>query len=121
MSRKRAASSVFWLGLVLAALALRLPSIVQPAAGDQGLYLYEAQRVLAGDVPYRDVWDQKPPGIAFLYAALWRIWPHESVVPIADLAAAGCVAWMLIVLGRRRGDHVGYFAAGLFLVLGDPY
>src|SRR5213592_1078140 len=87
-----------WFALLAALLAVRVPSLVQPAGGDQGLYVYEGQRVLAGDVPYRDVWDQKPPAIAFLYAAAWRIWPHESVVPLADLLAAAGVAALLVVI-----------------------
>lgn len=119
MTRRRL--TVGWLVLLGALLLLRVPSIVQPAGGDQGLYVYEGQRVLAGDVPYRDVWDQKPPGPAFLYAALWTIWPRESVVPLADLAAAAGVAALLIVIGRRRGHpHLGYGAAAIFLFFGDP-
>ena len=102
-------------------LAIRVPSVVEPAGGDQGLYGYSGQRILAGAVPYRDIWDQKPPGIAFVYAALWRIWPHESVVAIADLAVAATTAWLIVVIGRRRfSDAVGYGAAGLFLLFGDP-
>jgi hypothetical protein len=62
-----------WLALILLLLALRLPSLVQPAGGDQGLYGYAGQRILAGEVMYRDVWDQKPPAIVFLYALLWRV------------------------------------------------
>ena len=59
---------------------------------------------------------------AFLYAALLLVWPHESIVPAADLAAAALVAWLLILLGRRRYTApVGYGAALLFLLLGDPY
>ena len=107
--------------LLIVLLALRLPSVVQPAGGDQSLYAYEGQRILSGGVPYRDMWDQKPPGIAFVYAGLLAIWPHESVVPAADLAAAAAVAWLLVVLGRRRfSPNVGYGAAALFLLFGDP-
>src|SRR5262245_20443052 len=91
----------FWALLVLL-LLLRVPSIVEPAGGDQGLYAYEATRLLDGDVLYRDAWDQKPPGIAFVYAAFLRVWPRESVVPAADLVAAAGVAALLVVIGRRR-------------------
>jgi hypothetical protein len=111
-----------WLALIVLLIALRVPSLVQPAGGDQGLYLYEGQRVLAGDVMYRDVWDQKPPGIAFLYALLWRVWPHESIVAAADLGAAVATACLLVVLGRRRFSlDVGFGAAAVFLLFGDPY
>lgn len=107
--------------LLVCLLALRIPSLVQPAGGDQGLYGYEAQRILHGDVLYRDVWDQKPPGIAVLYAGLQTFWPHESIVPAADLVAAAIVAWLLVVLGRGQfSSSIGYAAAGLFLLFGDP-
>jgi hypothetical protein len=106
---------------LLLLFALRLPSLVQPAGGDQGLYAYEGQRILAGDVMYRDVWDQKPPGIGVIYAALLAAWPHESVVPLADLVAAGLVAALLVVLGRRLfSEIVGLSAGALFLLFGDP-
>ncbi len=111
-----------WIALILLLLAVRLPSLVQPAGGDQGLYGYAGQRLLAGDVMYRDVWDQKPPAIAFIYALLWRAWPSERIVPGSDLLVAGAVAWLLVILGRRRYTaSVGYGAAAIYLLLGDPY
>jgi hypothetical protein len=111
-----------WLGVLFLLLLVRLPSVVQPAGGDQGLYGYAGQRILASDVMYRDMWDQKPPGISFLYAGLWAIWPDESLVPAADLVAAGFVAAMLVAIGSRRfTPEVGYGAAAAFLLFGDPY
>lgn len=111
-----------WVALILLLLALRLPSLVQPAGGDQGLYAYAGQRILAGDVMYRDMWDQKPPAIAVIYAVMWRVWPHESMVPGADLVTAAAIAALLIVLGRRRySTGVGLGAAVVFLLFGDPY
>jgi len=111
-----------WLALIIVLLTIRLPSLVQPAGGDQGLYVYAGQRILAGDVMYRDMWDQKPPGISFVYALLLRVWPGEAVVPGADLAAAAAVAGLLVVLGRRRfSPNIGYGAAAVFLLCGDPY
>ena len=123
-SRAERTSPASWalIVLIVGLAALRLPSLVQPAGGDQGLYGYAGQRMLSGDVMYRDVWDQKPPAIAVIYALLWRVWPSEAVVPAADLAAAGAVAWLLILLGRRRySTGIGYGAAVLFLLFGDPY
>lgn len=120
-SRRRAHTTAWWIAIVFL-LAMRIPSLAQPAGGDQGLYLYAAARIADGDVMYRDAWDQKPPGIAFLYSLLLRVWPHESVVPGADLAAAAAVALLLVALGRRRYTAgVGFAAACLFLLLGDPY
>jgi hypothetical protein len=110
-----------WAFALLLLLAFRLPSLEQPAGGDQGLYSYVAQRVIDGDVPYRDAWEQKPPAIFFVYAAMWRAFPHESIVALADLIVAGAIAMMLVLVGRRTfGGRVGEGAATLFLLLGDP-
>jgi hypothetical protein len=63
--------------LAVALLLVRLPSVVQPAGGDQGIYAYVGQSILKGEVPYRDAWDQKPPGIHFTYAAMLALWRNE--------------------------------------------
>ncbi|HEX2476968.1 MAG TPA: glycosyltransferase family 39 protein [Lacipirellulaceae bacterium] len=69
-----------------------------------------------------DAWDQKPPAIAFLYSLFLKVWPGEAVVPAADIAAAGVVACLLVLLGRSRfSSHVGFGAAAVFLLAGDPY
>lgn len=100
---------------------LRVPSLAQPMASDQGLYAYAGQRLLAGDAPYAGAWDQKPPGIHVVYAVMWSLWPDESVVPGADLVVAGLLAWLLVIIGRRRFTDVhGLTAAAVFLFFGNP-
>lgn len=90
-------------------------------ASDQGLYAYAGERLLAGDAPYAGAWDQKPPGIHVVYAVIWTIWPSESAVAGADMAVAGLVAWLLIVIGRRRfTETVGMASAAVFLLYGNP-
>lgn len=122
MSVSGARATWAWLTLLLALLAIRLPSLAQPAGGDQGLYVYAGQRLAAGDVMYRDVWDQKPPAIAAIYALLSRVSTREAIVPAADLGAAALTALLLVVIGRRRYTlAVGFGAAALFLLFGDPY
>ncbi|HEX5069367.1 MAG TPA: glycosyltransferase family 39 protein [Vicinamibacterales bacterium] len=111
---------VWTLGIVLL-LALRLPAMARPVGGDQGLYTYIAQRVLDHGVPYRDAFEQKPPGIFFVYGASWLLWPRVSVAAFADLVASGLCAFLLIQIGRRLfGGRVGEAAAVLYLLLGDP-
>jgi Dolichyl-phosphate-mannose-protein mannosyltransferase len=49
---------------------------------DSGVFLYVGWRFLNGDIPYRDVWDHKPPliyfvdalGIALTPHSLWGVW-----------------------------------------------
>jgi hypothetical protein len=110
-----------WTLILLVLTLLRLPALVEPAGNDQSVYTYVAERVTAGGVPYVDAWDQKPPAIFFVYAALWRVWPRPSVVAIADILAAALTAWLLIVLARRLGhSRIGYIAAALFLLFSHP-
>ena len=120
-TRRSVRSSPLWLVLIAALLTLRLPAFVEPVGNDQNLYVYEGDRVRSGGVPYLDAWDQKPPGIAFLYAGLRTIWPRPSAVAFGDVVAAGLTAWLLVVLGRRLlGLPAGYLAASAFLLLGHP-
>lgn len=114
-------SRVVWTVLVAGLLLLRAPALVQPPGGDQSLYVYSGQRVLDGGVPYEATWDQKPPAIFYTYAGLWRLWPHPSIVALADLVVAGLVAALLFLLGRRfGGTAAGGFAASAFLLWSHP-
>src|SRR5690348_5251355 len=110
-----------WLIAILLLLTLRLPSLVEPPGNDQSLYMYVAAEMERGGVPYVSAWDQKPPAIYFVYRGLRLAWPRDSIVAAADLGAAGLVAALLVVIGRRiQGPTAGGMAAALFLLFGDP-
>jgi hypothetical protein len=106
------------LGLLL---LIRLPAFVEPTGNDQNIYMYVADRVRAGEVPYLDAWDQKPPAIFAVYAGLRSVWPRPSAVALADTVAAGLTAWALVRLGGRiGGGSLGRLAAATFLLFGHP-
>jgi hypothetical protein len=109
------------LALLGALLIVRLPSLVQPMGPDQGLYAYVGARILHGELAYRDAWDQKPPGIHYVYAGLRALSRGDVTVPAADLIAAAAVAVVLWRLGAQLGSEAAGAAAGvLFLLLSDP-
>jgi len=109
------------LAAAAALLILRLPSLVQPMGPDQGLYAYVGERILHGELAYRDAWDQKPPGIHYLYAGLRLLSKSDAIVPGADLAAAALTAALLWAIGARLcGGLAGSLSAVLFLLLSDP-
>src|SRR4051812_18386310 len=114
------------LALTAALLIVRLPSLVQPMGPDQGLYAYVGDRILHGELAYRDAWDQKPPGIHYVYAALRAVSSKDVVVPAADVAAAASVAALLWLIGSRLcgplggGPLAGGLSAILYLLLSDP-
>ena len=59
-----------------------VPSLHPVPYRDSGVFLYVGQRILDGDMPYRDIWDHKPPGIHLVNAiglavaggSMWGVW-----------------------------------------------
>ena len=55
---------------------------------DSGVFLYTGWRILNGELPYRDIWDHKPPVIFYINAAglaltnnsRWGVWLLELVL-----------------------------------------
>ena len=54
---------------------------------DSGVFLYVGWRLISGDIPYKDVWDHKPPLIYFVDAlgltlkpdSLWGVWLLQAI------------------------------------------
>lgn len=110
-----------FLALIGVLLVVRLPSLVQPMGADQALYSYVGERILAGELPYRDAWDQKPPAVHFTYAAMRAAWSRDAAVPAADLLVAAAIAALLVVLGSSLGvTGIGQASAIIFLLLSNP-
>jgi hypothetical protein len=58
------------LAILIVTALTRLMSFGNPAAHiDDQFYLYVGHSILAGDIPYVDVWDRKPIGLFLIYAA----------------------------------------------------
>jgi hypothetical protein len=109
------------LALACVLLAVRLPSLVQPMGADQGLYAYVGERIRAGEMPYLDAWDQKPPAIHLTYAVMRTLLPRDASVPAADLLMAAMIAAGLAMVGARLASPaVGAWAAIVFLALSNP-
>src|SRR2546423_10451642 len=93
------------LGVVAVALLLRWPLASIPLERDEGEYAYIAQRWLRGDVPYRDAFDQKPPGAFAAYAVTFGLL-GESIGAIhwgTQLYTLGTLA-LVGLLGKRLND-----------------
>ena len=46
--------------------AAKLAELLLPFGTDQGLFSLIGRAILDGQLPYRDVWDNKPPGLYYL-------------------------------------------------------
>lgn len=90
---------------------------------DEGIVLAGAERILRGEVPYRDFFSFCTPGSFYLVAFWFRIFRDSLIVARISLAIAGAACSVVTyVLSRRvcsRG--IALFAAALATVAGVPY
>lgn len=86
---------------------------------DQGIYATVADGMLHGLMPYRDVWDFKPPGIFFIYALAQAVFGKTMLAPrlveVAGLVAMvfGFMRLSEITFGVRRVGLIGGAIAAL--------
>src|SRR6266540_1491209 len=110
--------------LCIVPILLYLPVIASPLERDEGVYATIAQRLLRGDVPYRDLFDNKPPIVYGWYALSFLLF-GESVVAPRIVAALLLSLTTLAIFGEARilfGRRVAYLAAGAFaLATGLPF
>jgi 4-amino-4-deoxy-L-arabinose transferase-like glycosyltransferase len=105
--------------LALAAVVfvfVRAPLVSVPFERDEGEYAYIAQRILAGEVPYRDAFDQKPPGAFYVYAGAFALL-GESLEAIHVFMYAWTVLTALALFGcvrRLSGELAAAFALLVF-------
>jgi hypothetical protein len=122
-ARTRTAQRALIVAAVVLFAALRAPYLDVPLERDEGEYAYIAQRMLAGDVPYRDAFDQKPPGVFVAYLAAFGLF-GESVRGIhafLGLWSAGSALALYGLVRRLAGGLPAAMAALLFAIAStDP-
>ena len=114
-----------WLALALfagvVAFVVSLPNNL--GESDESLILYEATRILRGEVLYRDVFEIITPGSLWVFAALFHVFGTTLTVARAAMAVVHALIVLLVYatcrgLGVRRGLAA---AAGLtHLAIGQP-
>ena len=87
---------------MLFAVIRALPIFTYPLSRDQGTYLTMGKSLLHGSVLYRDLWDNKPPGIFYLYRLIGklfgtRMWSAAAV----DLLLLLLVSWCIFRFTER--------------------
>lgn len=102
---------------------LFLPFLHVPLERDEGAYGYIAQRILAGELPYRDAFDHKPPLVYYVYASFIKFFGNsiEAIrIPtlVYSLATTAAIFYLGFLLFGARG---GLVSALLFAVFsGGP-
>lgn len=111
--------------VLLTTVALRLPTLLEPHHyGDEGVFAAVAQRLLQGYPLYAAAWDDKPPLVYWLYAAVLWVW-GPSIPALRALAAlwAAAVAVAATLLADRMSGRPAGLAAGLLcaVLLSTPF
>jgi hypothetical protein len=107
-----------WLALaavLLLGLGLRAPIAGIFLERDEGEYAYIAQRWLKGEVPYRDNFDQKPPGVFAAYAVIERL-SSGSPAAIhwgAQFYTLLTLCMVFLIARRLFGEEAGFAAGAL--------
>jgi len=89
----------------VAAFALRVPSIAEPLGIDQSLWASAVRGMARHQLLYRDVWEQRPPGIYFTYLAGFSVfgWTPAAVAWM-DILASAITTLLLFAIVRRLKD-----------------
>ncbi|HET9177427.1 MAG TPA: glycosyltransferase family 39 protein [Terriglobia bacterium] len=125
-----AAGSGRWLALALGlVLLMAIPNLSYPIGRDQATYCVIGRGLLDGARLYRDLWDNKPPGIFYLYAAIVKVFgPAMWSVGLLDilwlLAISVCIfrftepslgkaaAFFAVLVNAALHIRAGYWDAG---------
>lgn len=105
-----------WLLASLVFVLLRaIPNISYPIGRDQATYLVIGRGLLNGQHLYQDLWDNKPPGIFYLFALVVKIFgPVMWCVGLVD------ILWLLVMsycVFRFAERYLGVGAAAVAVVV----
>jgi hypothetical protein len=121
-------SRLSWiLSIALAAVAvgcllLRIVSIAEPLGIDQSLWASAVRGMSRGQLLYRDVWEQRPPGIYLIYLLGFSMlgWTAATVAWLDILASAATTGMIYVIVRRLGSSTMGLVTAALYAALTMP-
>src|SRR5262249_45892964 len=93
-----------WISLliVVGAFVVRLTGFVEPLGPDQGVFATIGWGMQHGLALYRDLWEQKPPGIYLMYRLAFALFGTDvNAIFWMDYLGAVLTTLVLFELGRR--------------------
>ena len=103
--------------LIILAILYSLPSFGYPFGRDQAAHFYMGREWLNGLLPYRDTFDQKPPGIFFMHAlGIAMLGAHQWAIRVLDLMGILGVG-LLAAKTVRRAWKPAHGEAGILVLL----
>jgi hypothetical protein len=120
--RFRRVLGIGFITVAVVALGLRMGSIAEPLGIDQSLWASAARAMSRQQLLYRDVWEQRPPGIYFTYLAGFSLfgWTAAAVAWLDILASATTILLLFAIVRTLSSWTVGAMAAALYAALTMP-
>jgi hypothetical protein len=88
--------------LLILFLHIRLNPATNIVGQESGVFYYSGQRILQGDILYRDLWDVHPPGMHYLNALVMKFnWPTPWVMWWLEIVFLTTTAYILFFVVRR--------------------
>jgi 4-amino-4-deoxy-L-arabinose transferase-like glycosyltransferase len=102
--------------ILLIPILLYLPFLQEPFEGDEGAHGTIAQQMMHGSLPYRDLFDHKPPLIYVWYAASFLLFGENIVAPRIAAALVWSATTFLVFLQAKMilTKRQAYIASFLF-------
>jgi 4-amino-4-deoxy-L-arabinose transferase-like glycosyltransferase len=116
------ALTIVLLVVAAAGLLVRIAAIAEPLGIDQSLWASAVRGMARGQLLYRDVWEQRPPGIYFIYLAGFSLfgWTSAAVAWLDILAAAATTTLVWAIVRRLAGPVAGAAAAASYALFTVP-
>lgn len=96
-----------------------LPNIPIHLSGDRSTYLFNARRMLDGQLAYRDFFQHTLPATEVFYFLLFSMLGVHAWIPNVTLILLGLsIAWLIIIISRKViPDRTAFLPAILFLAI----
>jgi hypothetical protein len=90
---------------------------------DDGLWFTVGEEIVRGKALYREIYFDKPPGLALVYALLfWVFGAHVIAIRLFTIAYSIAISAVLFVFGARLyNERIGWLAAVMFAVFSTTY
>lgn len=108
--------SSIWAAAIAVLLVVAIDSTIATPLRDQGVFIYVAEGLLDGEIPYLDRWDHKGPLIYLLYAVGLLVAGIPGIWLVGGVFLTGA-AWFAFITTRKAfGVTAALIASAIFLI-----
>ena len=122
MTKKINQKLIIFLGFLLLSFFLRFWTLfVSVLDKDESIYILGADSLLNGNLPYIEIWDNKPPGIFILFSLAMLIFGKSILsIRILSIIATTFTSYFLsrigVAIDVKQGEKIGLLAGSLYAI-----